>query len=309
MIEGAMSAHVQDRAGSKGPSGSTGSTGSGSIAVSLTHRPPPHVRPFVESVVGYHYAGFGAGVHRGLPSRHLTVVLSLDDPLDMTLPKAPGTRVSLAAVAGGLHASPVSIHHDGTQYGVQLQLTPLGARALFGMPAAELAHQVVPLDAALGRVAAGLGDRLHAAPGWDARFAALDAVLGAVMRPVRPPRAEVARVLDRLQATAGAAGIGELAREVGWSRRHLAEQFRREYGLTPKLLARVLRFERARWMVARPDRPALADVAAVCGYADQAHMTHDWVAFAGASPLAWLAEEQLPFVQDDGADQPASLSA
>jgi hypothetical protein len=28
-------------------------------------------------------------------------------------------------------------------------------------------------------------------------------------------------------------------------------------------------------------------------------MTHDWVTFAGSSPRAWLAEEQLPFVQDD----------
>lgn len=293
-----MSAHVRDRAE---PTGTT--------AVSLTHRPPPHLRRYVESAVGYHYAGFGAGVHRGLPSRHLTVVLSLDDPLDMTLPKAPGSRVSFGALIGGLHAAPVSIHHDGTQHGVQLQLTPLGARALFGMPSAELAHQVVPLDAALGRVAAELGDRLYTAPGWDARFAALDAVLGAVMQPVRPPRAEVAYVLDRLQATAGGAGIGALAREIGWSRRHLAEQFRREYGLTPKLLARVLRFDRARWMVARPDRPSLAEVAAVCGYADQAHMTHDWVEFAGASPLSWLAEEQLPFVQDDGADLEPSWSA
>jgi AraC-like DNA-binding protein len=52
-------------------------------------------------------------------------------------------------------------------------------------------------------------------------------------------------------------------------------------------------------MLTSPRHPALAEVAAVCGYADQAHMTHDWVTFAGSSPLAWLAEEQLPFVQDE----------
>jgi AraC-like DNA-binding protein len=271
------------------------------VEEAVTHRPPPALQPYVESAVGYHYAGFEPGVHRGLPSRHLTVVLSLDRPLDMTLPDERRTPVSLGALVGGLHAAPVSIHHDGVQHGVQLQLTPLGARALLGMPASELSHQVIPLDAVL-RTAPELGDRLADAGSWAEGFAALDAVLAqAVARtsPPRPPRPEVVHVFDRLAASAGGLGIEALAREVGWSRRHLAEQFRREYGLTPKVLARVLRFDRARWMMLEPPRPPLAEVAAICGYSDQAHMTHDWVTFAGASPLAWMAEERLPFVQDD----------
>jgi AraC-like DNA-binding protein len=270
------------------------------VAESVTHRPAAPLRRFVESAVGYHYAGFEPGVHRGLPSRHLTVVVSLDRPLDMTLPDQ-NTPLSLGTLVGGLHAAPVTIHHDGIQHGVQLQLTPLGARALLGAPASELAHQVVPLEAVLG-AAPELNDRLATAGSWPERFAALDAVLArAVARtsPPRPPRPEVTYVFDRLATTAGGLGIESLAREVGWSRRHLAEQFRREYGLTPKVLARVLRFDRAHWMLTSPRRPALAEVAAVCGYADQAHMTHDWVTFAGSSPMAWLAEEQLPFVQDE----------
>ena len=70
-------------------------------------------------------------------------------------------------------------------------------------------------------------------------------------------------------------------------------------GLPPKVLARVLRFERARRLLQRPDRPALADVAAVCGFYDQAHLNRDWRELAGCSPTTWLAEE-LPSVQDDG---------
>jgi len=271
------------------------------VAESATHHPPPALRPFVESVVGYHYEGFEPGVHRGLPSRYLTVVVSLDRPLDMTWPDERQAPVSFEALAGGMHAVPVSIYHDGVQHGVQLQMTALGARALLGMPASELAHQVVPLDAVL-RGAPELADRVATAGSWAERFAALDAVLAqAVTRtsPPRPARAEVTHVFDRLAATSGGLNIEGLAHEVGWSRRHLAEQFRREYGLTPKLLARVLRFERARSMLTQPRRPSLAEVSAVCGYADQAHMTHDFVAFAGVSPLGWLTEERLPFVQDE----------
>ncbi len=276
--------------------------GGGRVAEAVTHRPADGLRSYVASAVGYHYAGFEAGVHRGLPSRYLTLVVSLDRPLDLTLPGDRPTPISLGALVGGLHAAPVSIHHDGVQHGVQLQLTPLGARALLGTPASELAHQVVPLDAVFG-AAPELGDRLATARSWPERFTALDDLLGRAVtrRQSRPPRPELAYAYNRLSASAGRLGIATLAAEVGWSRRHLAEQFRREYGLTPKVLARVLRFERARSLLASPRRPALAGVAAVCGYADQAHMTHDWVTFAGLSPRAWLAEEQLPFVQDQDA--------
>ena len=92
--------------------------------------------------------------------------------------------------------------------------------------------------------------------------------------------------------------MAALAGEVGWSRRHLTERFSAEYGVGPKAMARVLRFERARWMLVQPDRPSLATVAATCGYADQAHMTRDWRALAEATPGAWLRDEELPFVVD-----------
>ena len=98
---------------------------------------------------------------------------------------------------------------------------------------------------------------------------------------------------------AGRVDIAALAAEVGWSRRHLTERFTAEYGVGPKQLARVLRFEQSKAMLVRPGRPTLASIAAECGYADQAHMARDWRDIAGSSPTQWLADEQLPIVQDD----------
>ncbi len=40
--------------------------------------PAPHLRAFVERYGGYRIAGMPAGSHRGLPSRHLTVIISLE---------------------------------------------------------------------------------------------------------------------------------------------------------------------------------------------------------------------------------------
>ena len=120
------------------------------------------------------------------------------------------------------------------------------------------------------------------------------------MRRPPTPHPEVVHTWDCLVASDDAIGVRDLADEVGWSRRHLTERFRAELGLAPKVMGRVLRFERSRNLIgvrAARDRDAvrtLADVAAVCGYYDQAHMTRDWNELAGCTPSVWMAEELHP---------------
>jgi transcriptional regulator GlxA family with amidase domain len=109
---------------------------------------------------------------------------------------------------------------------------------------------------------------------------------------------EVKRAWEMLVSTAGRLEVSRLAGEVGYSRRHLAALFHRELGLAPKAAARVLRFERSRRLIAGPERPNLALVAAAAGYYDQAHMTREWTEIAGCAPSVWMAEE-LPFLQDE----------
>ncbi|MFB4194755.1 AraC family transcriptional regulator [Streptomyces carpaticus] len=269
-------------------------------ATGIRARPAPVLREYVDSYVGFDLRGFPAGVHCGPPGRALTAVISLSEPLEVAAGVDDGSPVTrFGSVAGGLMSRSVAIHHDGRQQGVQIALTPFGARAVYGMPSAELAHRLVPLDALLGTLAVELVDRLRSATTWAARFAALDALLwravgraarGGRVRGVRP---EVAEAWRRLVATRGCVQVGAVAAELGWSRRYLAERFRGEVGLSPKTFARVLRFEHAHALATAQDPPPWADVATVSGYADQAHLVRDWRAFTGRSPTAWRHGEVL----------------
>jgi AraC-like DNA-binding protein len=243
---------------------------------------------------------FGApGVHRGLPSTTLTLVLPLDEPLRVSWAGVPGSMHAGWASLSGLHPAPAAIHHDGSQRGIQLALTVEGARVLLGRPAADLAGALTDLDEAdaVPRALRELPARLHELPTWAARVALVDRTLAALAaRAGDPrPRAEVAQALALL--TAGAP-VRAVADEVGYSRRRLGALVRAECGLAPKAFQRVARFEAARRLLGR--RP-LAEVAAECGYSDQAHLSREWSALAGCTPRTWLREE-FPFVQDhDGA--------
>lgn len=268
------------------------------LVESAAARPRPGLRPLVAGYTGYRIENAEPGVHRGLPSRHLTFIITVDGTVDLAaMPDPRQGPASFGALVGGLHSGPALIRHDGNQHGIQAALTPLGARRLLGLPASELATTVVDLGAVLGPAADELVDRVRSARTWTDRFLALDAALARVARDRGEPGPEVGWVWERLRATRGAVGIGALADEVGWSRRHLGERFRREYGLTPKEAARVMRFEVARELLRPVDRPPLADVAARCGYYDQAHFIREFRDLAGCSPTTWLAEE-LPSVQD-----------
>lgn len=276
--------------------------GSARVGQSVRVRPPARLASSVARCVGYRYEGFPAGTHLGLPSRHLTVVLSLGAPTrTMGPPGTDRTPSDFAALVGGLHTRPVVIAHDGNLAGVQLDLTPEGARSLFGLPAAALGSVVLSLDDLIGTRAGELAERLAEAPTWPARFAVVDDVLSRGAGRLPQPAPEVGYAWRRLADAEGTVRIGELAREVGWSRRHLSERFAAEYGLRPKEAARVMRFERSKRLLQEPGRPSLAALAAACGYYDQAHLAREWNELAGCPPSAWLADEDLPFVQDDDA--------
>jgi transcriptional regulator GlxA family with amidase domain len=148
-----------------------------------------------------------------------------------------------------------------------------------------------------GRLAAELHERVHEVSTWERRIAGIDLVLSRALRPAPDVRPEVAWAWREIMRTGGAVRVADLAAEVGLSTRHLDTTMRRETGLSPKLAARVVRFDRAtRLLMSGPGR--LADVAVECGYFDQAHLARDFRELAGCSPSRWLAEE-FRFVQVD----------
>lgn len=80
--------------------------------------------------------------------------------------------------------------------------------------------------------------------------------------------------------------LAELARDCGMSRSHFSRAFRETTGLPPHRWLMQARFERAQAYL-RTSRLPLAQVAQLCGYADQSHFTRTFTRMAGQSPAAW----------------------
>jgi AraC-like DNA-binding protein len=251
---------------------------------------PVALSPYVTELLAYCSDMGPPGVHRGLPTTSLTLVLSVGEPLDVGWADESQRQRRWSTVSG-LHAAPAAIHHDGTQRGVQLGLTTAGARALLGVPAAELSGELLALEEVAPDLA-DLPEQLHDVSVDEGPRVVVRALVRALSRHgAAAPRAEVGRALAAL--TRGER-VADVADEVGYSRRRLSTLVREETGLAPKEYQRVARFQASRALLGRTP---LAEVAALCGYADQGHLARDWSDLAGCPPSTWLREE-FPFLRD-----------
>ncbi len=229
-------------------------------------------------------------VRRELPTSELVLVLNLADPL--TVQRAPTGRATMpVAFLAGVGHSAVTTGHAGHQVAVEVRLSPLAAGAVFGVSADALAEQVVDLGELWGPAASELVERAAAAP-WRDRFDLVEAALLA--------RASRAAGIDPVLAGAhrlllqrgGDLEIAELESLTGWSRRRLTRQFREHVGLTPKAMARLVRFHRATHLLGEPGHRSLVSIALSCGYYDQAHFNREFRQLASCTPTAYLAQRR-----------------
>jgi len=262
----------------------------------VTARPAPLLAGFIDRYIGYRVSGFAPGLHRGLPSRHMTFIVAIEHTIDLIGP-AGYSPDHYRCVLSGLQSGPALIEHNGYQQGVAIELTPLGSRALFGVPAGALWDTLVELEDVTGAVGRQLGEQLHELTTWPERFAACDMVLSQLADPEHLVAPELTWVWRAVTGTDQVPSVAALAERVGWSRQHLTRRFAAEFGSNPKLVSRIDRFERAKTMLERsPSFDTIAQVAATCGYYDQSHLNRDFTDLAGCSPTSWLAGE-IPSVQ------------
>lgn len=249
----------------------------------------PELRPFIQDVYGYSERASAVIRRREFPGVFVVAIFEFGPPIRVfdRGEAAPGSRFPSGFV-GGLDDRFTVTEHDGFQHGVQVNLTPIGGRLVFGLPMSELAGQVVHARDLLPREHRTISERLEGLGSWEARFDLLEAFIGdRVQRARVPPRhQQIAWAFGRIAAHGGGAGveIRELARELGYSQTHLITLFRDHIGLPPKRVARLMRFDRLMRHLKMGGGGSWAELAQRFGYYDQAHLVRDVRRYTGTTP-------------------------
>ena len=176
----------------------------------------------------------------------------------------------------------------GQGWTVAALLRPGGLGAFVSGSAAEFTDRVVPLGQVLGAGEEALARQVTAQPAEAARVALLAAALERAVDPERRvTAARVAEVAGLAEADRDVRRLGDLCERAGLRARTLQRLFVQYAGVSPTWVIRRYRLLEAAES-AREGRPvSWADVAAVLGYADQAHLTRDFRAATGLTPAAY----------------------
>ena len=248
-------------------------------------------------VAPYEITGVRPGTHLGIPSPTVTLIVDLCGGLVLTGPGL-ARQTSFTCGLGELHLESFTIHHDGTQIGVQLDLSPGAVRRLFGIPVGALSS-MVELDQIDASLTSRLRDAVGAVPHAMRRQTATEILADHLTeRCDAPDQADpdAVRAWQRILHTRGRIRVSSLVKESGCSARRLTGVFAAEFGMGPKQAARLVRFDEARHLLEGGRLPA--DVAADLGYADQPHLSREFASFTGYSPTRYLADRRADELTD-----------
>lgn len=283
-------------------------------------RPAPALRP---GIVGYRGFRFDLARSRRrleLPDFMTTLVILFGQRLSVYEAAATGRATEAAGAPGAAKSTYASVYagmqsharlgeHDGRLSGVEVVIAPWAAYTLFRTPMNALANQLVEPADLLGPRFQRLDERLDLCPDWASRFTLLDSTFTGWLRGGPRCSARVLWAWQRLNDTAGRIPVHALARECGWSERHLERRFEQQLGLLPKTAARVLRLRGAVGLMSQGHTGAFA--ASLSGYSDQGHLSREFKSMTGWTLSRFARTRALghsgPAEVDRGERRPTSL--
>lgn len=167
------------------------------------------------------------------------------------------------------------------------RLSPAACGLVLGRDPGTLRDQILPSSPQLPPAGDGLLRRLNRARGFAGAIAAYGRYLRSLgLKPTDVDRG-VAAAVGLIEASQGRARIAEVAPAVGLSVRQLERRFRAAAGLTPKQFARLRRVRAAAVTLVKDAGSGWAQRAAEMGFADQPHLTREFVAVTGRPPAAF----------------------
>lgn len=246
---------------------------------------------FVESI--WFARGRIPGVRERIaPTGSTAAAVVLGDPILQT-PDGEGT--ALGADTGfliGPHDRPIVNEPQGETYCVRIT-TPVACRLAFGLAPAALRGRVVDLLEAWPRAAALRRELSICRSPAEA--------LDIVEATLQTPEAFDRHAFARCEAAAAELSadptrpIADIAAGLGVSHGHLDRQFTEQVGLSPRMLARILRMRRLLDEIDVHGAVGWADKAADLGWSDQAHLIRDFKRHTGVTPSEYITAQRATY--------------
>ena len=254
-----------------------------------THILEPPLKDYIESI--FHFKGFQPDhtLERVVPAGHLFIIFELDGftrhTYDNETLELNGnfTKVWVS----GMHKDHLSIsaHQESEMLVVQFKTS--GAYPFFSMPIHDINNKVIHAKEILGNTILDVREGLLAAKTSLDKFKLVEAWLFNRFDAGKSAPQEVISILEQLRLKPISAGK-EIIASYPNSQKHLIDQFKKYFGLTPKVFHRVFRFNEILKQIQDKNLLNWAAIAYEFGYTDQSHFIKEFKEFSGFNPQEFI---------------------
>jgi AraC-like DNA-binding protein len=220
---------------------------------------------------------------------HQILNIHLAQPYRVRIGAGPANATPDMSVVGPQTYYRAHVCLSGSIHVFNILFQPTGLNRLVGINMTSLVNQDPAAEDVLGKSAAILRDAVRGAPNFNLRIAAVEHWVG-VMLENRRPEGAIGLASHRMIAVPGIVRIEDLVAKSGLSASQFQRRFAMQVGMTPKLFARTIRFDRA--LIARRNAPhrSWTDIIHELGYFDQAQFIRECHAFAGLPPSSLVGD-------------------
>jgi AraC-like DNA-binding protein len=170
-----------------------------------------------------------------------------------------------------------------------VRFQPGGLQGFIDFDVSELTGKVIPVDEIWGRHGEDLADEILKATNPEQRIVLIEKFL--LSRLSRTEHEQVlASCVDMIMNRHGNISIEELVSAQGISKRQIERIFTSGVGLSPKFMARIVRFNHTLQMIENKTFDNFTSVAFEVGFYDQAHFIKDFKELTGLNPKKYFSE-------------------
>ena len=234
-------------------------------------------------------ASDGAPPEPIVPDGCVEIVLNLADPFIRHAGNGSSHSQPLRLVTGQLsHAITIAPSGRMDLWGIRFH--PWAAAAFLRLQGTDLRDRMLALSDASRSLDAALDPVVDARTDQD-RWRALITALTTHARTARPVGPTLPALVSFIAGQRELLSVRELASRAGLGTRRVQAVFAERVGMSPKMLMRISRFQRALRIARERADLSWSAVALEAGYYDQPHLNHDCREIAGCAPSALVKKD------------------
>ncbi|WP_343067656.1 AraC family transcriptional regulator [Winogradskyella flava] len=252
---------------------------------------------YIESI--FHYKGFQPdhSIERVVPTGHVFIIFELDGITRHTFNKntlKPNGNYKNVWISG-MHKDFLSISAPQNSEMLVVQFKTNGSYPFLHLPIYQLNNKVVNGEAIFGKEILDIRTEVLNKNEASHKFEIIESWLIDRLAKNKTPKLELVDILSQLQ-TKPISDHNTIVATYSKTQKHLINQFKTYFGLTPKVFHRIFRFNKILQQIQNKQNLVWSQLAYEFGYSDQSHFIKEFKEFSGFNPQEFIKSD---FHKDD----------